>query len=241
MREIAECAAQLVRRFRHVASVETDRSAGGARYRREHAHERRFSSAVGAEQPENPGLEPQREITYGVDGSVAFVQSIDLQFHRRIYAFRRGVVSGMMRGELCRLRRYRSGDASALCAVANDFEVVGSMTRRFPHPYTLRDAEELIAMAMSAPRGQILAIEVDGAIAGGIGVEPHEGERTGTALFGYWLGRACWGRGIATEAARMLSNFALQSDGLRRLEATVFAPNTASARVLTKCGFAFEG
>ena len=93
MREIAECAAQLVRRFRHVASVETDRSAGGARYRREHAHERRFSSAVGAEQPENPGLEPQREITYGVDGSVAFVQSIDLQFHRRIYVRQRLVVS----------------------------------------------------------------------------------------------------------------------------------------------------
>ncbi|MGA7201884.1 MAG: GNAT family N-acetyltransferase [Candidatus Cybelea sp.] len=147
----------------------------------------------------------------------------------------------MMAGELCRLRPYRRGDASALCAVANDFEVVRWMTRRFPHPYALRDAEEWIAIAMAAPRGQILAIEVAGAIAGGIAVEPHEGERAGTALFGYWLGRLYWGRGIATEAARLLSDFALQSGDLRRLEATVFAPNLASAKVLTKCGFALEG
>ena len=146
-----------------------------------------------------------------------------------------------MTGELCRLRPYRSGDESAICAVANDFEVVRWMTRRFPHPYTLRDAEEWIAFAMADARKQILAIEVDDAIAGGIAVVPLEGERTGAALFGYWLGRAYWGRGIATEAACMLSDFALQSGDLRRLEATVFAPNVASARVLEKCGFTLEG
>ena len=142
-----------------------------------------------------------------------------------------------MTGKLCRLRPYRSGDESALCAVADDFEVVRWMTRRFPHPYTLRDAEEWIAFATADPRRRILAIEVDGAIA----VVPLGGERTGTALFGYWLGRAYWGRGIATEAARMLSDFALKSGDLRRLEATVFAPNVASARVLEKCGFTLEG
>ena len=80
--------------LRDVAAVEADRPAGGPRYRREHPHQRGFPSAVGAEQPENSGLEPQREITDGVDGAVAFVQSIDLEFHRRIYTLRRGVVSG---------------------------------------------------------------------------------------------------------------------------------------------------
>jgi ribosomal-protein-alanine N-acetyltransferase len=143
----------------------------------------------------------------------------------------------MMAGKLCGLRPYRSDDASALCAVADDFEVARWMVRRFPHPYTLRDAEEWIAITMANPRGQILAIEVDGAIA----VELQEGERAGTGLFGYWLGRAYWGRGIATEAARMLSDSALQSGDLRRLEATVFAPNIASANLLRKCGFTLEG
>ena len=190
LREIAERAAKLVGRFGDVASVEADRPAAGPRYRREHAHQRRFSRAVGAEQPQNSGLEPHREISHGADRAVAFVQSINLEFHRRIYTLRQGVVSGMMAGELCRLRPYRTGDASALCAVADDFEVARWMARRFPHPYKLRAAEEWIAIAMADPRGRILAIEVDGAIAGGIAIEPHRGERAGAALFGYWLGRA---------------------------------------------------
>jgi uncharacterized protein YneR len=93
LREIAERAAQLVGRFCDVAPVEADCSAAGPRYRGEHAHKRGFSSAVGAEQPENPGFESQREVANRVDGTVAFVQSLDLEFHRRIYALRRRVVS----------------------------------------------------------------------------------------------------------------------------------------------------
>jgi RimJ/RimL family protein N-acetyltransferase len=42
------------------------------------------------------------------------------------------------------------------------------------------------------------------------GIEPLDNERTGCALFGYWLGRAYWGRGIGTEAARMYSDMILQ-------------------------------
>jgi RimJ/RimL family protein N-acetyltransferase len=63
----------------------------------------------------------------------------------------------------------------------------------------------------------------------------------GTARFGYWLGRAFWGRGVATEASRLLSDYALTVGGLRRIEATVFTENVASARVLEKSGFALEG
>jgi len=112
------------------------------------------------------------------------------------------------------------------------------MSRRFPHPYTRADADEWIAIASSAALS--FAIEVGGSLAGGIGVEPLGGERTGSALFGYWLGRRYWGRGIATDAARTLSDHALRDGGVRRLEATVFAPNVASVKVLQKCGFGLE-
>jgi ribosomal-protein-alanine N-acetyltransferase len=124
-------------------------------------------------------------------------------------------------------------------AVADDFMVARWMTRAFPNPYTLRDAEEWLALATGGARGSYYAIEVAGQLAGGIGVEPYRGERSGTAAFGYWLGREYWGRGIATDAATMLADAALAS-GLRRLEARVFAPNLASARVLEKCGFTLE-
>jgi [ribosomal protein S5]-alanine N-acetyltransferase len=128
-----------------------------------------------------------------------------------------------------------------MCAVADDFAVARWMTRAFPHPYTRRDADRWIAIATSDTLGRYYAIDVDGIVAGGIGVEPRGGERTGTAVFGYWLGQAYWGRGIGTDAARTLSDDALRRGGLRRLEANVFAQNVASARVLEKCGFVLEG
>ena len=144
-------------------------------------------------------------------------------------------------GALCRLRPYRRGDADAICSVADDFMVARWMTRAFPHPYTRSDAERWIETATNALHDRHFAIEVEGALAGGIGFDPFGAERSGAATFGYWLGTAYWGRGIASEAARMLSDYALSRRALRRLEARVFAQNVASARVLEKCGFFLEG
>lgn len=150
-------------------------------------------------------------------------------------------MSDPLAGRLCRLRPYRSDDAAAVSLVADDFMVARWMTRAFPHPYSLADAEWWIAHANGGGRGRYFAVEVDGKIAGGIGVEPYGAEREGCAAFGYWLGRDYWGRGIGTDAARTLSDAALRGGSLRRLEARVFAPNTASARVLEKSGFTLEG
>jgi [ribosomal protein S5]-alanine N-acetyltransferase len=148
----------------------------------------------------------------------------------------------VLEGQLCRLRPYRAGEGRAVCDVADDFMVSRWMTRHFPHPYTQRDADEWIALAAGGTRQvRHFAIEVDGVLAGGVGFDPLDGERSGTATFGYWLGRAYWGRGIGTDAARTLSNYALSSEGLRRLEASVFAQNVASAKVLKKCEFELEG
>lgn len=58
-------------------------------------------------------------------------------------------------------------------------------------------------------------------------------ERNGLRMIGYWIGRAYWGRGIATAA---LSEF-LFHDRARPLHAYVATQNIASVRVLEKCGF----
>ena len=141
----------------------------------------------------------------------------------------------------CRLRPYRSGDEAAVVAAADDFMVARWMTRAFPHPYTIGDARRWIELVGNSPIASHFAIEVEGTLAGGIGFDSYGGERSGGASFGYWLGRKYWGRGIAGEAARILSDHALNEAALRRLEALVFAENTASARVLEKAGFSLEG
>ncbi len=53
---------------------------------------------------------------------------------------------------------------------------------------------------------------------------------------GYWVSRAHWGRGIATEACTGLIAIA-RALGLPSLEASHFLDNPASGRVLEKLGF----
>jgi RimJ/RimL family protein N-acetyltransferase len=55
------------------------------------------------------------------------------------------------------------------------------------------------------------------------------------------LGEQFWGRGIMTEAVAAVTDFCFDDFPLRRISAEVFANNPASARVLEKAGFTFEG
>jgi RimJ/RimL family protein N-acetyltransferase len=50
---------------------------------------------------------------------------------------------------------------------------------------------------------------------------------------GYWLGQRFWGRGIGTTALRQF----LQREQIRPLYADPFTGNTASVRLLERCGF----
>jgi [ribosomal protein S5]-alanine N-acetyltransferase len=150
------------------------------------------------------------------------------------------VLLSYLDGAVCRLRPYRLDDVGALRTLADDPLVARWMTARFPSPYTEADARVWIEAAIVDVPPHHFAIEVDGALVGGAGIDPLRGEHSGAAVFGYWLGRPYWGRGIATDAARTLSDHALRLRGFRRLQASVFAPNRASARVLEKAGFTLE-
>jgi RimJ/RimL family protein N-acetyltransferase len=76
-------------------------------------------------------------------------------------------------------------------------------------------------------------VEVDGKVAGNVLCFEREGER----LVGYWIGREYWGRGVASEALRLL----LDEVTDRPLRARVAAHNAGSIRVLEKCGFTVVG
>lgn len=60
-------------------------------------------------------------------------------------------------------------------------------------------------------------------------------------VLGYILCRYAWGRGIATEAARRITQLAFEHFGAWRVWATCAPQNPASRRVLEKIGMSHEG
>ena len=140
----------------------------------------------------------------------------------------------------CVLRNWRIDDVPRLSEIANDVNVSRYMTAQFPHPYTHADARAWIEKSLGDDATNF-ALVVDGVVAGGCGYELGEYERSQSAEIGYWLGTAYWGRGIASAALHRLTEYAFEKHGLLRLQATIYAPNAASARVAEKCGYVREG
>ncbi|HEU4632176.1 MAG TPA: GNAT family protein [Gemmatimonadaceae bacterium] len=141
----------------------------------------------------------------------------------------------------CRLRPLAPTDAESLARHANDRGIWLNLRDRFPHPYTLEDARSYIAHVAGQEPATSLAIEVDGSAVGGISLMPgHDIERV-SAEIGYWIGRAYWGRGIATAAIRGATGYALTTLGFRRVFAVPFVRNAASVRALEKAGYVREG
>src|SRR5207247_10852540 len=139
----------------------------------------------------------------------------------------------------CTLRPWRVGDETSLVQHANNRNVWRNLSR-LPYPYTAADADAWIGRASAQTTVTDFAIVVDGAAVGGIGVERGHDVFHRSAEIGYWLGEAYWGRGIATEAVRALTEYAFVTFDLCRLHAGVFEWNPASMRVLEKAGYTLE-
>jgi RimJ/RimL family protein N-acetyltransferase len=139
------------------------------------------------------------------------------------------------RTERLLLRPGWAEDAPALARAIADEQVVRNLATA-PWPYALQDAEAFLASPRDPAMPSFLITErTDGEprIVGacGLGRRP-----SGAVELGYWIARAHWGRGFATESGRALIDIA-RALKLPRLEASHFLDNPASGRVLEKLGF----
>ena len=135
----------------------------------------------------------------------------------------------------------RAEDAAVLADCADDRDIWLNLRDAFPHPYREHDAATFIAIAASQRDGETLAIDIGGAVAGVIGATRGTDIQAVGAEVGYWLGRAYWGRGIASAALVAYRDYLMPAWQLTRLYALPFADNKASCRVLEKSGFVREG
>jgi RimJ/RimL family protein N-acetyltransferase len=140
----------------------------------------------------------------------------------------------------CTLRSWRRGDEDSLVIHADNYKIWRNVRDRFPHPYTLEDARSWIEYAGVEDPPTNFAIVVNGSAVGGIGLILQTDIYHRSAEIGYWLGEEFWGRGIVSDAARAVSDWAFNNFDICRIYAGVLEWNPASMRVLEKAGFQFE-
>lgn len=130
------------------------------------------------------------------------------------------------------LRPPTEADLDDIVAEINDSDVT-RMLARVPFPYGHADAEGFLAWSRSSRNDLNLVIARQGRTIGCIGLN----ELSSTCEFGYWLGRAHWRQGLASEAARAFLDYCFSALGLDTIRAGAFSDNPASLRVQQKLGF----
>lgn len=142
------------------------------------------------------------------------------------------------------LRKPVMDDASRFVRLLNDKQVVEHLSH-VPFPYTEEDAADFIHSATTGGPldiGDAFVVEERSSneLIGAIGVRVFDLSDVSIGEVGYWLGRASWGRGLASEAVATLLPACFAS-GVSRATAHVNEENVASRRVLEKNGFRAAG
>ncbi len=139
------------------------------------------------------------------------------------------------------LRKIKVEDREELAKIANNKKIWLNLRDKFPHPYSLDDADFYINMILEEDPQCSFAIEYETKFAGMIGLLPMTDIYRKTAEIGYWLGEPYWGNGIMTEACKLLTNYGLHTLDFTRLHTGVFEHNIGSMKILENCGYKKDG
>lgn len=139
-----------------------------------------------------------------------------------------------------KLRPLAINDASALAEMANNKKIWDNVRDGLPHPYSLQDAWNFIAICENEEPSMTFAIEYMNEFAGVVGLIQQYDVYRLSAELGFWLGESFWNKGITTSAVRMIVDYGFEKLELIRIYSCVFEQNMASRRVLEKSGFTLE-
>ena len=137
------------------------------------------------------------------------------------------------------LRPFHADYVEDALAYRNDAEFARFLPH-IPQPFTRADAEAFVALNMAEPwdRSPTFAVVLDGTLIGTVNFEVDAPSKS--AMIGYAIGRAWWGQGIATEAARAAMAWAIEEHNLVRVWASTDIRHMRSHRVMEKLGMRRE-
>lgn len=139
------------------------------------------------------------------------------------------------------LRKLRISDKGKLAELANNKKIWDNLRDYIPHPYSPEDAVQFINICEAENPQKTFAICFEEELVGVVGLVLKTDVYRKSAEIGYWIGEPYWNKGIAESAVNLIVGYGFTTLDLERIDTGVFAFNKASARVLEKCKFKFEG
>jgi [ribosomal protein S5]-alanine N-acetyltransferase len=144
-----------------------------------------------------------------------------------------------LRTEHLVLRSFRAADVDDALAYRND-RTFARYLPHIPQPFTRADAERFVEQNMTEPWDTLptFAVVLGGTVIGTVSfaIDPA----TQTAMLGYAIARAHWGKGIAVEAARVALRWVFSEHPLAHVWASTDPAHVASRRVLEKLGMTLD-
>ena len=148
-----------------------------------------------------------------------------------------------MENERILLRPWMESDAETLFKYASDPEV-GPLAGWPPHK-SVEESREIIRTLFSGEGMWAVVWKATGEAIGCVGYLPASASNLSIGAdeceVGYWIARPYWGKGICTDALRLVVEHCFREKGYRCLWGTHFPDNPASGRVMEKCGFIDTG
>lgn len=125
----------------------------------------------------------------------------------------------------------------------SDFEVTRYLEARFSPPKSLAELKFIVASINNSDNSLMLGIFLtfDETHIGNIKLGPIDLNHS-TGDIGLLIGdRAHWGKGLASKAIKLLSDYAFEELGLIKLTAGCYGSNEGSRRAFLNVGFVEEG
>jgi RimJ/RimL family protein N-acetyltransferase len=143
-------------------------------------------------------------------------------------------------GPQVRLRPLSDEDEAAVFSACQDAEI--QLWTSVPSPYSREDARSYVEFSKRAwQEGSTATFSIlhqDGEFLGLVDLRLYE---DAVAEVAYWVKADARGQGIATEAVRLVSTWAIERLGIARVQLGTHPENLASQRVAIKAGFTREG
>lgn len=130
--------------------------------------------------------------------------------------------------------------AKEFAKMKNVSEILDNGYDKTPNPFTEKDALAFIKPHIGVSPHKRFLIYWNNEVAGEIGITMKEDVFRLSAEIGYFISKAFWGKGLATQAVKKMTEYAFANFDIIRIEAGVFDFNKPSMKVLEKNGYYLE-